>query len=333
VKEQGNFSASDLAGVFAVDKFTMQHGGALKEDELQQWADAQMLKSRMAKIRGRVKIRGVASPKPGTIIKLGGVGERFNGDVYVSGVRHELSAGSWHTHIQFGLSPHWFAAHTDVMAPSAAGTLPGIKGLHIGVVTDLEDPDGEFRVKVKVPNISTEEDGTWARVATPDAGKERGMFIRPELEDEVVVGFFDEDPRYAVVLGCLFSSKLASPIPQTSDNDVKGIHTRSKMKWEFDDKKKSITIETPAGKIITMDEDAGKIEIVDENKNKITMDSKGIIIESASAMTLKAATEMKFEAAQISGAASATLKMEGSASAEVSSSGNMTVKGAMVMIN
>ena len=39
-----------------------------------------------------------------------------------------------------------------------------------------------------------DEQGVWARVATLDAGNDRGTFFRPEVDDEVVLGFFHDDP-------------------------------------------------------------------------------------------------------------------------------------------
>ncbi len=72
----------------------------------------------------------------------------------------------------------------------------------IGIVTDIEDPDGEHRVKVRVPVINSSEQGIWARVAMPDAGDGRGLFFRPEVDDEVIVGCIQNDPRHMIILVC-----------------------------------------------------------------------------------------------------------------------------------
>ena len=110
--------------------------------------------------------------------KPAGVGERFNGNVYVSSVKNEIFEGNWTTDIQFGLSPEWFTEKHGVTAPPAGGLLPGINGLQIGIVNQVgEDPDGENRILIKTPNISDQKDGLWARVAAPDAGDGRGVFF------------------------------------------------------------------------------------------------------------------------------------------------------------
>ena len=141
-------------------------------------------------MRGRAKFQGFAGVLPGNIMELTGIGERFEGKVYVSGVRHTVANGNWETDVQFGLSTELFAETYNLRPLPAAGLLPAVSGLQIGVVTVLEnDPDGEDRIKVRLPLINESEEGIWARIATLDAGTERGTFFRPEIDDEVVVGF------------------------------------------------------------------------------------------------------------------------------------------------
>jgi phage protein D len=129
VREAGNFSADDLAGVHGVDPLVQLHSGNLTESELQNWAKAALQKSRLAKIRGRAKFQGLAALQPGQLVKLQGVGERFEGSVFVSAVRHEISDGRWTTDAQFGMSPEWFAERYQVQKPLAGGLLPAMNGL------------------------------------------------------------------------------------------------------------------------------------------------------------------------------------------------------------
>lgn len=330
----GNLTASELADVVKLDNYELRHGGKVSDVELQSWADATLLFGRMAQVRGRVRFQGIPAVKPDTVLKLEGVGERFNGNVYVTGIRHTLSNGDWSLDAQFGLNPKWFSETVDIHTPPASGLLPAIKGLHIGVVTQLQDdPDGEDRILVKIPIINKEEQGIWCRVSSLDAGKDRGAFFRPEIEDEVIVGFINEDPNCAVVLGMLHSSAKPAPIKASDENHEKGFTTRSAMKVTFNDEKKSIVIETPAGKKCTLDEDAGIIKLEDEHKNSILMDDKGIHLESAGDIDLKAKKDVKVEGVNISLKASAQFKAEGSAGAEVSSGATAVLKGSLVQIN
>ena len=252
------------------------------KEELKAWADACLLKSRLAKNCGRLKFKGFAKIKPGDVVKLEGLGKRFNGKVYVTGIRHEVVNGNWYTHAQFGLPNDWYYhQHDDVVDMPAAGLVPAISGLQIGKVVKLEkDPDGEDRIQVKLPIIDPKAKGVWARMASLDAGKERGYFFRPEIDDEVIVGFVNGDPRDPVVLGMLHSSKLPAPIQAKDVNHEKGLVTRSKMRVWFDDEKKIMTLDTPAGNKIEISEDGKSITLEDQNKNKIVMDDKGIEINS-----------------------------------------------------
>ncbi|OHT43397.1 type VI secretion system tip protein VgrG [Flavobacterium tructae] len=334
VSLNGNLSASDLSETIELENLELRHGGAITETELQDWADAKLLFQQLSKVRGRVKFQGIPAVKPNTIITLEGVGDRFNGSAYITGVFHELTEGNWTIDAQFGLNPEWFSETYDIHTPTGSGIMPAIKGLHAGIVTQLEgDPNGEDRILVKIPIINNEEQGIWCRVASPDAGENRGIFFRPEIEDEVIIGFVNEDPNNAIVLGMLHSSGKPSPITASDDNHQKGIVTRSEMKVMFDDEKKSIGIETPAGKKITLDEDQGVIVIEDENSNVITIDSNGIKMESAGNIEIVASGDVKIEGTNVSLKAKAQFKAEGSAGAEMSSSAVAIVKGSIVQIN
>ena len=334
VSLNGNLSVSDLNKTIGLESMELRHGGVVTDTELQDWADAKWLFQQLAKVRGRVKFQGIPSVKPNTILKLEGVGDRFNGNVYVTGVQHVISEGNWVANAQFGLSTEWFSETFEISAKPASGLLPAIQGLQVGIVSQLEeDPDGEDRILVQIPIVNNEEEGIWCRVASPDAGENRGIFFRPEIGDEVIVGFINEDPNDAIVLGMLHSSAKPSPITATDDNHEKGIVTRSEMKVLFDDDKKIITIETPAGKIISLDEDEGAITIEDDNSNVITINSDGISMESAGDISLKASGDVNIEGTNVSIAANAEFKAEGSAGAEVSTSAIAVLKGSLVQIN
>jgi len=329
----GNLQPSALASVGAQDPPAQRHGGQLLEDELKAWADARLQKSRLAKVQGRARCSGV-NLQPGSLVELQGVGDRFNGHAFISGVRHEFSGGPWTTDLQIGMPAEWFAEKYPVNSPPAAGLLPAVSGLQIGIVTAIgEDPAGEDRIRVKIPLIVSDEEGFWARVATLDAGEGRGTFWRPEIEDEVVLGFLNDDPRDAIILGALNSSAKPAPLTSSDDNHEKGIVTRSGMKMIWNDDKISLTIETPAGKKIVIDEDADSILLEDDHSNKIQLNSDGISYESRGDIVIKATGDLKLEGANVEIAAQAEFKAEGSAAAEVTSGGIAKLAGSLVQIN
>jgi len=337
----GNLSPASLADVIGGEVLKIQHGGKLSEPELKAWADSRFVRERLARIRGRARFQGFAGVMPGKIIEISGVGERFEGKMYVSGVHHALSAGNWETDVQIGINPELFSETFSLSTLPAAGLLPAVSGLQIGIVTVLEnDPEEEDRIKVRLPLISASDDGIWARLSTLDAGKERGTFFRPEIGDEVIVGFLNDDPRHPVVLGMVHSSFNPAPEPAKDENHRKGYVSREKMKFNFDDETKIITFETPAGNRVVISEEDKCIKLEDQNGNKITMDENGIRIESIKELTLKATTDLKIEGMNMTAKASASFKAEGSASAEISGastsvkgSGIVVIQGGMVQIN
>ena len=330
VVEPGNLKGNDLSTQFAYN-YIINHEGSPADEATMEISGARHRRSRLSKIRGRARCTGVANVLPNSLIEMNGVGDRFNGKVWVSGVRHEITQGLWTTDIQLGASHRWFAEENEITPEPAAASLPAIHGLHVGLVTDLEDPGGEFRVKVRMPMISMSDEGVWCRVATLDAGNNRGSFFRPEIGDEVVLGFFDDDPRYPVVIGMLHSGKNASPISPANSNNEKGFTTRSGMKMIFDDDKKSFTLQTPAGKKIIIDEQGKQFLLADENGNSIEMKPDGMTIKSSGTLTLSGGT-VSISGGGIS-AKGSDVKIEGTGNAELKSGGVVTVQGALVKIN
>lgn len=332
--EAGDLSSSALSGKVNEGAIVYMHSGKLGQEELKSWATAVQTKNILSKARGVITCKGKFEAKPTGTLALTGFGDHLNGNHFISGVRHELKNNLWETTIQFGWWPEMFSAMYPVDHPAASGIVPAVHGLQIGIVTQLEgDPESEFRVQVKFPVMDNEAEGIWARVALLDAGNERGSFFMPEISDEVVVGFVNNDPRHAIILGMVNSSSKPAPITPADDNHEKGFVTRSKMKFLFNDDKKSILLQTPGGNEITLDEDQQKIIIKDENNNKIEMSSDGIIMESCKDIILKATGDMKAEGVNVEMKGSGNFKAEGSGGAKLSSSGTTDVKGSLVNIN
>lgn len=329
IQLNGNIGFSDLAKTIDLKEFTLKNGGKLSETELKNRATAELQKSQLTKIKGRVRLQGIPALKPSKLIQINGIGERFKGKAFISAVRHQIASGNWEADVQIGYDEDAMGLKNRTQ-----NNLRLNGGLQIGIVTQLEnDPEGEDRVMIRMPLISTKDDGIWARVASLDAGNERGFFFRPEIGDEVVVGFFDNDPNQAVILGMCNSSAKPAPIKAKDDNHEKGYVSRSKMKMLFDDDKKTINIETPAGNKVLVSEEDKKIHFEDQNGNKIIMDKEGILIESIKNIKIKAIKDIDAEAVNINAKASAKFKAEASGGELSTGGGSTVVKGGTVMIN
>jgi uncharacterized protein involved in type VI secretion and phage assembly len=67
---------------------------------------------------------------------------------------------------------------------------PRLYGVYPALVTDVQDPDNQGRVQIKLPFVEESDGATalaWARLATLMAGGDRGTWFIPEVNDEVLV--------------------------------------------------------------------------------------------------------------------------------------------------
>lgn len=300
VERVGSQTSSSLASVIGLEDFELSHSGFIDPSEIESWAKAKLMRSRLAKVTGKVKVQGNAEVQVGQTISIEGYSEQFNGEAWISGVSHSFDTESnWFTTIQFGLSQEWYSTkYQDIIKEGAAGLVPEVKGLLNGVVTEIDNSDNPYHVRVHIPVMditSKSQVGVWARVGQLDAGlnekggdKQRGTFFYPQVGDEVIVGFFNNDPRDPVVLGSLYSETNIPPVP-TTNHDVKGFVSREQFKILVDDNTKSVTVETPNENKVTLDDEKKSITLEDQHGNKIIMDDKGISIESSKDLNLKAA--------------------------------------------
>lgn len=326
---------TDYREVLGVKNHLLQHSGKLSQGELEKWAEAKYQKSKLARLRGRVKFEGVAAIYPGDRLELQKVGLRHEGKVFVTAVRHEINNGSWFSHAQFGLPQEWFVeAFPDVNDAPASALLPAVRGLQIGIVTLLaSDPEQEDRIKVRLPVLSADGEGIWMRLAAQDAGPDRGAFFRPEIGDEVIVGFVNDDPREAVVLGTLHSKDRPAPLVASDDNHEKGWVTRSGIKMIFNDDLISFNLTTPAGNKVAVDDDDQSILLEDQHGNRVLMNSDGITITSAADLKLSASGDVVIEGTNIENSANSKFSATGNSKASLESSADVVVKGSFVKIN
>jgi len=343
-------SSSKLSNVSGVSEYHLQTPANLPANLLESWATGKLTRSVLSKIKGTVKFQGHAKAKPGIVITLKGLSDSFNGDAYVTGVEQVIEDGNWLTTCKIGIDFKSYSEEIpDIEAPSTSGMLAGIKGLHTAIVKKIhEDKDGQHRIQISYPTIEKDNLGVWARLSTFYASNGSGAFFIPEVNDEVIVGFINEDPHQPIILGSVYSSKNAPAYTSEEKNKIKALVTKSKMKIEFEEEKKIITILTPAANSIVLDDDQGSITITDKNQNKIEMTKDGMTFDCAKDFTIKAKGKIIMEAqADIQAKATGAYKAEGmsvelkgstkfaaeGAQAELKGSAQTVIKGGIVMIN
>jgi hypothetical protein len=341
--EKTGIKFSDLNTITSPSTLTLFHGGELVKAEIDGWSKAVVEKSAHSKVKGSFKVLGDNSIDLGDVVALDGLGTKFSGNIVVTGLKHQFSVGGWFTIVSFGLDAAWHHENYNVSAPPAGGLLPGVSGLQIGkVLAYADDPAGQHRVKVKLPMFKASEI-FWARMLFEYAGTSRGNFFWPEADDEVLVGFLNDDPRNPVILGSLFSKKTAPTIPRpTDDKDIKAIITKSNLRIELDDVKKVVTVKTPGANQITLDDENKKIQLKDQNGNTIEMSSSGIKIDSAGELTLSAAKnvtisssggDVSIDGTNVKSSAKAKFEASGNAGLDLKTSAIAELKGSMVKIN
>jgi uncharacterized protein involved in type VI secretion and phage assembly len=253
-----------------------------------------------------------------------------------------------------------------------------VQGVVVGVVVDNKDPDGHYRVKVKFPWVSEsdakytdakdDEDfrTSWCRIATFMAGKDRGAFWLPEVDDEVLIAFEHGDVRRAFIIGSLWNG-VDTPIHANSEQDGKNhfrsIRSRSGHMLQFVDNKEGterIVLQNLVkakdeekdpkqrdGHWIALDQ-SGKvdqIEIYDHTQEHyILIDTKNkkITIECKTGdMLLKTEKTMTLQCKDLVIKADSTIKQESGSATEtksgstmdIKSSSTMTVKGSTINLN
>jgi len=169
----------------------------------------------------------------------------------------------------------------------------------------------------------------------------------------MIVGFLNEDPRFPIILGSLYSNSKLKPFEElvpNKRNTTKAIVSKSGIEIIFDDENQIFTITTPDKNTIVFSDADKQITIQDQNNNTITMSEIGIALKSpksisidseekvsiigAQGISLKAQEgDVNVEGVNIQHKAGREFSAEGSASASVESSGSLTLQGAMVMIN
>ncbi|NJM41973.1 MAG: phage tail protein [Anaerolineae bacterium] len=208
---------------------------------------------------------------------------------------------------------------SQLMAPSQAESR--FYGVALGVVTNNKDPDKLGRVKVKLPWMDDQAESNWARIVSPMAGKERGFYFLPEVDDEVLVAFEHGNPEYPFVMGGLWNGKDKPPLGNDDGkNDVRLIKSRS-------------------GHVIRLTDKQGeeKIEIVDKtNKNSIVISTKDntITISAEADITIQSTKgKLKLSGKGVEINSTAEVKIEAKQNMDLKATAQMNVKGQMVNIN
>jgi uncharacterized protein involved in type VI secretion and phage assembly len=196
-----------------------------------------------------------------------------------------------------------------------------------GVVKNNVDLIAEGRVQVRITALPAFE--PWARLPALGAGSGRGFVWVPQVDDEVLVAFAQNDERSAYVLGGLWSTHDHPPLSLPTDFVSKrvlktGLAGGLGHEVEFDDALQSITITSSTKQKVTID----PLQI--ELKN--TAGTLSIKMDNASqTISIQAAAKLELKAAQIV-LQGVQVQIKGT-TVDVQAAGPCTVQGLPVKIN
>lgn len=292
-------------------------------------AEADVLAAaRLDEISGAfLEAEGLAFRRPdlqaGRMVSLKSLGSRFSGTYRVTSARHLYNADGFVT--QFVVRGARAGLLGERIAPPQGERWPGAV---IGLVTDTDDPEKLGRVKVLFPWMSENDSTNWARVIGIGAGPDAGLFVMPDVDDEVVVVFEHGDFNRPFVIGGLWSGQNQPPAETSSAGSgenplVRVMRSRRGHSIAVYDNQEKIEIKTDGGHTITLDDREQCVTIASEGQFKVTV-KQDITIEGQADIKISAAGSLSLESNGNMDIKANQLNLEGSV--------QTTLKGGMVSV-
>lgn len=148
-------------------------------------------------------------------------------------------------------------------------------GIVIGVVEEVEHPDGEGAVRVTYPWLNGRPVSRWAPIAGPMAGRGRGFWLVPEAGDEAVIGFDKSNHDSPFILGFLYNGVDRPPSTSVRERVIRSVNGHTIRLLD--------STPTPGG-------NKGALVLEDAHGNQIVMTNGKVTIKSTGVLQLDAPT-------------------------------------------
>jgi phage protein D len=269
--------------------------------------------------------RGNPQLKAGTPVSLSLAGEPFDGKYTLTSARHVYNPDDGYT-TAFVVSGRNQRSLLGLVSATGSASPPGASpGVVPAIVTDVNDPEGLGRVRVKFPWLSDTYTSDWTRLVQAGAGAQRGAVFLPEVNDEVLVAFDRGDPRRPYVLGGLYNGvdkpSLGSGLVDGSSGAVtrRGIVSKhGHLLAFFDDASKDGLALLTGDKGLRISLNKGQTTIkITSNGNVSIEGSKDVSIKSGAALTVQGGSKLSLKAPSI----------------EISADSDVTVSGNPIKLN
>lgn len=219
-------------------------------------------------------------------------------------------------------------------------------GVVEAIVSDVNDPENQGRVKLSYPWFDDETISEWARVRQLYAGNDYGTFFIPEVGDEVLVAFVHGDMRLPIVLGGLYNGIDLPPSHRADDLDQKMIRTKGRHEILLDDTdgQKMVRVTTAGGHEVLLDDDGQKLSATTSGGHSVTLDDSGqnVTIQSSgshqvvlddSAQNVTIQTSGSHQVVLDDSAQSVTIQTSGGQSITLSATGTITISAATIVLD
>ena len=266
---------------------------------------------------------------PGAAVSIGSVGWPHDGSYVLTSARHIYDETGYRT--EFTVSG---GQERSLLGLASVGATKGphrasgppVQGLVVGQVTDISDPENQFRVKVSFPWLSDDYESWWCRVAQLGAGDKRGLVWLPEVGDEVLVGFAHGDTRVPYIVGSLYNGVDAPPLADQLVDGASGevklralvSRTNHRLVLSDDDSDSHVLISTG---------DDNLTITLDKTQTSITIDSSGTVtISGSQGVSIKSDADISLQAG-------GSLSLSGSTGVSIDGGPSVSVSGGVIKLN
>ncbi|MEI7895832.1 MAG: type VI secretion system tip protein VgrG [bacterium] len=232
--DQSASSFADQSTYYFPGTYLQENGTFLQSTNSQDVVEKEKLKV----ASGMVFVNGSSYEpmKPGNVLQIKSFNVETNGEIdageyLVTGINHSIDISMNYQNI-FTAIP----AESKV-APKTGATSATRCESQSAVVKDRDDPMKIGRVRVNFSWQESNQMSPWIRVSQQDAGKNKGIFSVPDLEDEVLVGFEGGDAEKPFVMGSFHNSTATPSDPNLDLKDVIYLRTPKQSSIILDERK------------------------------------------------------------------------------------------------
>ncbi|MGC9378178.1 VgrG-related protein [Streptomyces sp. MH13] len=293
----------EAAGKFKAAKLVETANPYDKQDEVRHAAKALAADVTSSFAELEVAVHGSPDLRPGVPVALSDVGKPFEGKYTVTSVRHHFGDGkayeSWITvsgrqwRSLYGLA----SGGSGGADPASAARLPSVAN---AIVTDVQDPLKQGRVKLQFPWLDDTYVSDWAR-SVQMGGVGGGGVFPMDVGDEVLVAFDRGALDHPFVIGGLYNGRdlptKVNDVPLHDGMKKKAArHTLSDRQGNRVDLLSQQTGGRKQGVRIASGNDKLTINL-DRTKTEITVDSKGSVsITGSRSVSIDAGTDLTLSA-------------------------------------